>query len=150
MTQQRMIRTADFELVIPDGWDILESECEENLLVVQSEASRARLTLSTRYYKSSLSAKELHDAFAGFVKTRRSAETETSPQMDLSEAEIVKGDGFWYSKWAGRDENENHRTCTLVTLENRKLYALFVEAFGMTDEELIQLAGQTFDNFETK
>jgi hypothetical protein len=150
MKQQRVIRTPDFELIIPDGWDVFEEECEEHVLVLRSADGKAGLTLSTWQYKGHETPKEARDAFTGFVGIRRSAECETSTAMVWSDFEINQGDGFWYSKWAGRNESTGKRTATLVTLENMKLYALFVEALETTDEKLGELADEVFNTFEAK
>jgi hypothetical protein len=150
MNQQRVVRTSDFELRIPDGWDFLEEECDENQLSLRSANGKAGLTLSIRTYKGDETPKQAGDAFTGFVEIRRSAERETSPEMDLSDIEINQGDGFWYSKWAGRNASTGKRTATLVTLENKKLYTLFVEALETTDEILADLADEIFNSFEVK
>src|ERR1041384_5002292 len=103
MAQQRVARTPDFDLIIPDGWDILESECEEDRLVLQSDEGDARLTVSIRRWNGELPSTKAQEAFKQFVELRREIEAEL-PQRELSDYEIDQGEGFWYSKWAGRDE----------------------------------------------
>jgi hypothetical protein len=62
----------------------------------------------------------------------------------LTAHQITAGNGFWYSKWGGREEAADRRTGTLVTLENKKLFTLYLESIGTSDQALDALADEVF------
>lgn len=146
----RVFRTADFEFLVPDDWRFLESESQPDRVVFESADSRNRLTLSIMYLQRDLIGQQARAILSRVVEHRRTAETRSFSEVRLSHCQITGSDGHCYAKWGGRDAASNRRTGTLVTMENSKLFVLFVESIGTSDEVLNAVADQVFGGFKAK
>lgn len=150
MGQARLFRTADYEFLMPVGWKFLESESQPDRAAFESSDGRSRVTLSVMPMYREVSGEEARTVFTRIVDLRRQAEAEPTQRMKLAAHQIVDGRGFWYSKWGGRDESADRRTGTLMTMENEKVFTLYVESIGTSDQSLDALANEVFGGFRAK
>lgn len=148
--EAQLFRTADFEFLMPEGWKFLESESQPDRVVFESADGLSRVTLSVMYLHRDLAREEARSTLARIVEHRRIAEAEPPHRVRLTAHKITDGTDFWYSKWGGRDEAADRRTGTLVTLENKKLFTVYVESTGSSDQALDALANEVFGSFKTK
>jgi len=148
MKQGRVFKTSAFEFLVPDGWAFLESESQPDRVVFQSADGQNRLTLSVMDLQRELTDDEAHASFVRLVEHRRTAESLPSSQIHLTDYQITGGDGYLYTKWGGREAQADRRTATLVTIESKKIFTLYVESIHTSDEALNTVSDEVFANFK--
>lgn len=147
---QKVFRHTDFDFLFPTDWTFLEGESQPDRVVFQSTAENDQLMISIFYFVTSIPVEEAKIAFKRIVEHRRNAEKEIQPAPNLTDYQIIENDGYIYAKWGSWISSENMRGITLITPENNKVYTLFLESYGTSDEHLNKTAGLVFENFVTK
>lgn len=150
MPEQQVFRHTDFEFLMPTDWYFLEQESEPDRIVFQSSVENDQLMVSAMYFKVLPSFEEAKIAFERIVEHRREAESEIQPSPNLMDYQIVTNDSYIYTKWNSWLPSKKMRGFTLVTYENNKIYTLFFESHGTSDDHFNKMVGLICENFVTK
>jgi hypothetical protein len=104
MDERKAFHCADFNLLIPEGWEFLEEESQPDRVVFQATNTSSRLTISIMYATKPLSDDEAASTLERVVMHRRRAESEVNPAPNLTDYTLFKEDDFIYSPvgWATR------------------------------------------------
>jgi hypothetical protein len=146
----RVFTHNDFELLVPKNWAFVQEESKRETVIFRAPDRNAQLTISLMYYKPTISKRELEKMFKRYVEVRRKAETDVKPCPVLTDYTINAGDGYWYTKYAGREKSTDQCSATLITAENGKMFTLYVEGNEIDHDLLNGLATHIFSNFKVK
>jgi len=150
MEDRRVFSTADFAILLPERWEFLETQSSPDRVNFRSEKGDAQLTISIMWFDPNTTQEKLDESFPRLVEIRRAAELDIEPLPELTDFETVHADGYWYTKYAGKTPEYDRCTATLITIENHKLFTIYLERQGIDPEALNALASDIFSNFQVK
>ena len=149
--EHKVFSTADFAFRMPEHWSFLESKSTPEQVVFQAQDSGAQLMISIMKFDQTASAKEATEAFSRVVEHRREAEQNQAPPPDeLTPIDSKQGEALSYARWYGKVKETDQCSATLVTLENNKLFTLFIERQGIDPQAIADLSQELFANFKVK
>jgi len=148
--ENRVFRTADFEFCIPEGWQFVEPASRRDRVVFRSADGKSQLALSIIQLEREPEREKARAVLARLIEHRRTAETQPSSDVSLSAYEIITRDGYSYVKWLGREEKSSRWTATLLTMENKKIFTLYVESIGKSEHAIEAIADRVFSSFRAK
>ena len=149
-TEQKVFSTPDFALLVPSGWKLLEDGSSPDRVIFQAGDGSAQLTLSVMAFDPSTPSDSLGESFVRLVEHRRQAELAEQPAPELTQAELKQGEGYWFAKWFGKIKATDQCSATLVTIENKRFFTLFIERQGIDAQAIGDLAQEIFTDFKAK
>jgi hypothetical protein len=148
--QTDKVSTADFDILLPHGWQEVRSESRPGLIAFQSADGNARLTVSVAHDSAPPGPKDVKPDLAKISEIRRQSESKMAPKIRLTPSESTGKDGVWSSSWRGDDSERGRRTATLVQSAKSKLLIFYLEALDSSDGTVQEFAKQVFGSVVAK